>query len=104
MRPLRRLLPALALVAASWPAAAQQLDPAARGGELAKHWCAECHATGAERGAADVGPTFPDIAKRRSDDYIRGFLANPHLRGLMPPFDLATAQVEDLVAYLATLR
>lgn len=75
-----------------------------RGAEIVAKWCTNCHATGATRRAADVGPTFPEIARSRSPDYLRGFLSNPHVRGLMPPFDLATAQVEDIVAYLQTLK
>ncbi|MEQ8814478.1 MAG: cytochrome c [Thalassobaculum sp.] len=101
----RQALAALGLCAAlAGPAAAQPLGTAERGGALAERWCTECHATGTSPRASDAGPAFPTIARTRSDDYVRGFLANPHVRGQMPPFDLSTAQIEDLVAYLQSLR
>lgn len=90
-----------ALTAAAAPAVAG--DPE-RGQEIASRWCAECHATGTGQRAADVAPGFAGIAAERSPDYVRGFLANPHVRGEMPTFDLSTAEIEDIVAYLATLK
>jgi mono/diheme cytochrome c family protein len=101
---IRIHLVVLALMVTGSAASAQTPGSAERGAEIASRWCTECHATAAVRRAADVGPTFPQIARTRSPDYIRGFLANPHLRGLMPPFDLTTAHVEDIVAYLRTLQ
>lgn len=77
---------------------------AERGKAIAGQWCSECHATGAAPQAADVAPSFHEIAETRSPDYLRGFLANPHVRGQMPPFELSSEHVEDLVAYLETLR
>ena len=92
---------AAALTGAS--ATAESNLAAERGAAVVAQWCSECHATGAAR-AADVGPTFPDIAARRSPDYIEGFLANPHTRGSMPPFDLGRDQISDIIAYLQTLK
>lgn len=93
------------VLAAAAPAFAAGTAPSAeRGAALAEQWCAECHATGAGHRAADVGPAFASIASERSPDYVRGFLANPHVRGDMPTFDLSTAEIEDIVAYLATLK
>ncbi|MFN3260297.1 MAG: c-type cytochrome [Pikeienuella sp.] len=92
-------------LAAPAPAFAAGAAPSAeRGAALAERWCAECHATGAGQRAADVAPGFARIAAERSPDYVRGFLANPHVRGDMPTFDLSTAEIEDIVAYLATLK
>ena len=92
-------------IAATAPALAAGAAPSAeRGAALAERWCAECHATGAGQRAADVAPAFASIASERSPDYVRGFLANPHVRGDMPTFDLSTAEIEDIVAYLATLK
>lgn len=85
-------------------ASAQTSGIAERGAQIAAKWCSDCHATGAARRASDVAPTFPEIARQRSPDYVRGFLANPHIRGLMPPFDLSTDHIEDIVAYLQTLK
>lgn len=75
-----------------------------RGREIAALWCAECHATPATGRAADAAPAFASIASERSPDYVRGFLANPHVRREMPTFDLSTAEIEDIVAFLATLK
>ena len=90
--------------AAAETAAAETAGPAKRGAEIAARWCSDCHATGASARASDVGPPFPEIARKRSPDYLRGFLANPHFRGQMPPFDLTRDRIEDLVAYLQSLK
>jgi len=85
-------------------AQAQPVGSAELGGEIATQWCAACHAINDDR-AIDVGPPFPAIANRRSPDYLRGFLANPHSRNWMPPFDHLTPEhIEDLVAYIQSLK
>lgn len=107
MSGLRSLLAGgcLAVLFAGTPALAQTAAGSAESGAaVAARWCSECHATGSGPRAADVGPAFPEIARARSEDYIRGFLANPHVRGQMPPFDLTRQHIEDLVAYLQSLR
>jgi len=86
------------------PAVADMPGSVENGRKLALEWCSNCHMTGANRLATDVAPTFREIAEDRSADYIRGFLANPHFRGSMPPFDISRQQIEDLVAYIKTLR
>jgi len=96
-------LVAAGLALAAGPAVAEGETPAERGREVVAQWCSDCHATG-DRRAADVGPTFADIARRRSPDYIEGFLANPHVRGTMPPFDLSRVHIEEIVAYIETLK
>ncbi len=84
--------------------AAQSTAPVERGAALPRQWCAECHATD-EAQATDAAPPFVGAARRRSPDYLRGFLANPHSRATMPTFDnLTVAQIEDLVAYLQSLK
>lgn len=95
----------IAIGLATLASSASQTAPSAeRGAQLAAMWCSSCHATGATSQGADLGPTFVDIARRRSPDYLRSFLANPHARGAMPPFDLAREHTEDLVAYFQTLK
>ena len=71
-----------------------------QGEQLAKKWCSACHAIGSGPSGSDIAPTFAEIARRRSPDYVSGFLANPHDRGRMPAFDLSREQIEDLVRYL----
>lgn len=105
--PSKLSLPILAAVGVllAGPADLRAQDVAAkRGAEIVARWCTDCHATGQGARASDVGPSFPEIAENRSADYIRGFLANPHVRGLMPPFDMPRQHIEDVVAYLQSLK
>lgn len=96
---------ATALIGIGGTAASASPDLAVeRGAALAEQWCAACHAPGVGNTASDTGPTFQDIARRRSPDYIRGFLSNPHERGQMPKFDVSPSQIEDLVHYLQNLK
>lgn len=106
MHPVRLAVVAVSfgLVATVKPARAQTDGLAVRGAELAALWCAQCHATGRSAQATDAAPGFPTIARTRSDDEIRGILATPHMRAAMPPFELTTTGIEDIVAYLQTLR
>ncbi len=99
-------LPAAGLAALmlAAPAAAQQFGAEERGAAIVARWCSDCHSTDAAARASDVAPSFPEVAQRRSPDYLRGFLANPHLRGVMPPFELSREHVEDIVAYLESLE
>ena len=83
------------------PAAAADRD-AARGGELAQQWCSECHAIGDGTQTKDTAPPFPSIANKRDDGYLRAFLANPH--GPMEGFDLPRQEIDNLVAYIGSLR
>ena len=92
------LMLGLAVISRSTAALA---DEAVRqGARLAQSWCSACHAVGAGSTGSDIAPTFAEIAERRSPDYVRGFLANPHARGRMPTFDLSNAQIEDVVRYI----
>lgn len=77
---------------------------AARGERLAAEWCSSCHVTGEGVGAADIGPTFRDIAARRSEPFLRDFLGRPHERGRMPAFEISREQIDDLVRYFDALR
>lgn len=85
-------------------ASAQEVGSAERGAEIVSRWCTDCHSTGMTAEAGDIGPSFDETVGRRSPDYIRGFLANPHVRGAMPPFDLSREHIEDIVAYMQTLK
>ena len=77
-----------------------------RGAALSKTWCSACHVTGAQsqRSAADIAPPLAEIAnnKKVSDARIRGVLNRPH--GRMPTDALTTRQIEDVVAYILSLR
>ncbi len=102
---LKRLLPALALAVSFAAHGAQSASPgaklygdAARGREIAERWCAGCHAMGVTQD--DRIPSFPALARSlpRSEGAVRAFLMQPHLP--MPPLELGTQQIEDIVAYL----
>jgi mono/diheme cytochrome c family protein len=89
------------------PALAQQQgDPpsAERGKALAGRWCGACHLVQLRLTTIDP-PTFTAIANdpKKTPDYIRTFLLSPHKKD-MPPIQLTPAQVEDLIAYLGTLK
>lgn len=87
----------LLLAAAS--AAAQDIIG---GRNLAERWCSPCHAT-SSRGS-DATRSFEAIADSPAGEpaRMRRFLVDPHPP--MPPMQLTQAQIEDLVAYVASLR
>ena len=88
------------------PALAQQQDAgpnAARGQALARRWCAACHLVQLRLTTIDP-PTFTAIANdpSKTPDYLRVFFVSPHKD--MPPIQLTSPQIEDLIAYLGTLK
>jgi len=76
---------------------------AARGQALARRWCAACHLVKLRLNTIDP-PTFSAIADdpTKTPDALRTFLVSPHKD--MPPIQLTPSQIEDLIAYLASLR
>jgi cytochrome c len=90
----------LVVVAASYARA-----DIARGGQLARQWCATCHVVGeGPSGAVPQGPpTFRVIARSGlTSDQLRAFLSHPH--GAMPDLALTRAEIDDLISYIETLR
>jgi cytochrome c len=78
---------------------------AARGGQLARQWCANCHLTGVDAGQAvpQGPPSFPAIARSgMTAGQLRAFLSHPH--GAMPDLALTRAEIDDLIGYIETLR
>jgi mono/diheme cytochrome c family protein len=97
----RALFTTILLVALATPARAD----AARGAAIAERWCASCHVIGPGRGGSvpQGPPTFPQVARSGlTADQLRAFLSHPH--GAMPDLSLTRAEIDDLVAYIATLR
>ncbi len=97
----------LAITCAALPAAAQPEPGDARAGQrLATTWCANCHriAPGGPGPSTDAAPAFPAIAQMASTTSmsLRVFLQSPH--GNMPDYRLTREQLDDLVAYILTLR
>ncbi len=92
---------------AASPALAQPEPGDARSGQrLAATWCANCHriAEGGPGPASDAAPSFPAIAGMPSSTSmsLRVFLQSPHAN--MPDYRLTREQIDDLVAYMLSLR
>jgi len=113
---MKNLMIAAAILVASWQASdvfaadapqrdsrlgAKQYGSAERGQEVVAMWCVSCHSVGAT--ANDRVPSLQALAAnpKRTDGAIRAFLMQPHKP--MPPLELGTQQIEDIVAYLRTL-
>jgi cytochrome c len=96
-----RLTLAVAAVLLLAPASSQAQD-VLNGRHLAERWCSPCHAT-STRGS-DAAKSFEAIAASPAGEpaRMRRFLVEPHAP--MPPMQLAQSEVEDLVAYVASLR
>lgn len=75
------------------------------GEDLARRWCSECHIIDNQdnRGLADA-PTFPSLGRdpTKSEDHLRIFLLNPHPP--MPKLALGRQDIEDLVAFIKSLK
>jgi mono/diheme cytochrome c family protein len=89
----------VAIVIATLPAGAQDVR---RGQRLAEQWCSNCHAV--ELRGSDTVATLQQIANLpgRDANVLRTFLTNPHPP--MPPFSIARDDIDDLVAYITSLR
>ena len=93
---MRWIIGAALLAAAGGPARAADVEA---GAKLAQQWCSGCHSIGGKPGP-DTAPALPPAG--RDAAWLRGWLHAPHPP--MPDLDLGRQQVEDLVAYLDSLR
>ena len=77
----------------------------AAGRQLALKWCSQCHVVDNDQtdASADV-PSFEGISNRADFDAekIKVFLVDPH--PVMPNMSLTRIEIEDLVAYIQSLR
>lgn len=95
---------ALGLVLWMTASPAGAVAPSAEAGaELASRWCAACHVVAPSGAGTDAAPSFAAIARLRSTEDIRSFLAKPHARP-MRGFTLTTREIEDVTAYIETLE
>lgn len=79
-------------------------DPKA-GHAIALRWCQTCHIVEENQShAVDSAPSFIDLARDNSlsADGLRAFLHAP--KHPMPPLDLSSSQIEDMIAYINTLK
>ena len=99
---VRKLL-ALAILLLLIPAAAATAGDAKRGLKLAKQWCAECHDI-AGHTTSDQAPGWRSVANdpERDLDELHRFLQKP--RQPMLPLQLSNYEIDDLVAYIKTLK
>lgn len=87
-------------IAAAFPAAAADV---AKGAQLAREWCVHCHVIGAvpSPGTVQQGPpAFAAIGM--TADQMRTFLTRSH--GAMPDLALTRSEIDDVIAYIETLR
>ena len=100
--------PVLALLLLALPAAAQTARaPAgdlALGEQVARRWCAKCHAVapGMAPPAGDAALPFAAIAPRATPEGLRAFLALPHPD--MPDHRLSRAEADAVIAWLLAQR
>jgi mono/diheme cytochrome c family protein len=84
---------------------AQQRGIPAHGRIIAETWCSACHLVSPSQTHANADvPTFASIARRLPGDadLLAAFIANPHPP--MPNLNLSRQDIQDLLAYIATLK
>lgn len=83
------------------PAAAGDIET---GQTLVRQWCQECHLARGNAHASDIAPPFEQIANNRdyTDARLRGWLHDPHPP--MPKFELDRRRINDIIAYIRSLK
>jgi mono/diheme cytochrome c family protein len=97
------LLASLLLACGVVPTAARA--DAAAGARLAQQWCANCHVIdhgGVGTTVPQGPPSFATVARRLDARQLRVFLSHPHAP--MPDLALTRAEINDLIAYIETLK
>jgi mono/diheme cytochrome c family protein len=72
---------------------------------MAERWCSACHLVSPSQTQANADvPTFASIARKlpANADVLSAFIANPHPP--MPNLSLSRQDIQDLLAYVATLK
>ena len=74
------------------------------GKDLATQWCGSCHLVGDSGTAADSAPPFAALAKDPTvtPNRMSAFLTEPH--GGMTGLSLSQQEIDDLVAYIESLK
>jgi mono/diheme cytochrome c family protein len=105
MKIARCVLAAALAVVPAWLTPVPAQADAAAGARLAQQWCVNCHVVNGAGPTASVPqgpPSFHTIAGHLNPDELRAFLTHPH--GAMPDLALTRAEIEDLIAYIESLR
>lgn len=97
-------LAGFATAAILWAAPALAAGDRDEGARVALQWCTACHLIRPlDSGPVLQGPpTFQAMARERSPDRLRTFLASPHAP--MPPIALRRRDIDDLLAYIESQR
>jgi mono/diheme cytochrome c family protein len=106
---MRALLPGLLAAGAILATAAMAqnaVGDANAGHRFASASCSGCHLVDEQqtKPAVDGVPTYQSLANdpTKTPDRLRTFLASPH--GAMPPLSLSRQEIEDVVAYIGSLK
>ena len=101
MRKTLALAAFLVLVSGAAPAADGNAE---RGLGHAKRWCTSCHIVNGGGGGTDTAPPFQAIANNPANtaDGLRAFIADPH--GQMPKIHIPRQAIDDILAYLQSLK
>jgi mono/diheme cytochrome c family protein len=100
---MKRVAPLLFVMLLLSPSAHAAGD-AVFGQEIATTWCSACHHMDDAVTAADGARPFAAMARdpKVTPDRLRGFLVKPH--GQMPELNLTRQEIENLVAYIESLK
>jgi mono/diheme cytochrome c family protein len=102
---LRKITLISLIFAANGAGAAYAYADAGAGSQIAQRWCSSCHIIGeTQTGSVPQGPpSFRTIAKSgMTAEQLRAFLSHPH--GSMPDLALSRTEIDDLTAYIQSLR
>jgi cytochrome c len=101
-----RTVAVFSVVAVGWLSQSQPVRADAANGErLAKQWCVNCHVINRSGPSATLPqgpPSFQVAAGHLDPGELRAFLTHPH--GQMPDLALTRSEIDDLIAYIETLR
>lgn len=98
-------LPATLALLLAWLSPIAARADAATGERLARQWCVNCHViddSGPATTLPQGPPSFRIIAGHLDPAQMHAFLTHPH--GAMPDLALSRAEIEDLMAYIQSLR
>ena len=96
-------IPAILLLISTLSAQSRPAN-VAEGEKLATEWCQTCHAIREVDQQTDTAPPWSVVANdpEKTDSYLRAFLTMP--QGPMKHISLTRQQIDNIIAYLKSLR
>lgn len=98
----------LFIAAALLAASAARAQDILNGKGIAQLWCSDCHLVDPQerKSGRNSVPTFLSIARMKSttEAALAAFLSTPHGRGGMPDLVLNRKEIQDVSAYILSLR